>query len=108
MTATFPQAADLGNDRAGRYFRLEDCAGTLRRPDLQAAADGLLGRLLAHTSRKLDDDVALLLLEATAPVPYRPRPPHGGGETHDGGETPAGPADLSLAGAGRHAGNRAA
>jgi phosphoserine phosphatase RsbU/P len=60
-------------DRAGRYFRLEDCRDTLRHPDLQAAADGLLGRLLAHTGRKLDDDVAVLLLEATAP-PARPEP----------------------------------
>jgi len=62
-------------DRAGRYFRLEDCADTLRHPDLQAAADGLLGRLLAHTGRKLEDDVALLLLEATSPVPYEPQLP---------------------------------
>jgi phosphoserine phosphatase RsbU/P len=54
-------------DRAGRFFRLEDCLDTLRHPDLQAAADGLLSRLLAHTGRKLDDDVALLLLEATSP-----------------------------------------
>jgi sigma-B regulation protein RsbU (phosphoserine phosphatase) len=59
-------------DRAGRYFRLEDCADMLRHPDLQAAADGLLDRLLAHTKRKLDDDVALLLLEATSPVRYEP------------------------------------
>jgi phosphoserine phosphatase RsbU/P len=88
-------------DRAGRYFRLEDCAGTLRHPDLQAAADGLLARLLAHTRRKLDDDVALLLLEATSPVPYQPqRPPD-----HD--KTPASPADLSPAGTGRHTGTRA-
>ena len=77
-------------DRAGRYFRLEDCADTLRHPDLQAAADGLLGRLLAHTRRKLDDDVALLLLEATSPVPYQPWRPH------DRDKTPASPADLSL------------
>jgi len=89
-------------DRAGRYFRLEDCAGTLRHPDLQAAADGLLGRLLAHTRRKLDDDVALLLLEATSPVPAGPGPPH------DRGETPASPAGLSLAGTGRAAGIGAA
>ncbi len=54
-------------DRAGRYFRLEDCLDTLRHPDLQAAVDGLLDRLLAHAGRKLDDDVALLLLEATSP-----------------------------------------
>jgi hypothetical protein len=89
-------------DRAGRYFRLEDCAGTLRHPDLQAAADGLLGRLLAHTRRKLDDDVALLLLEATSPVPGGP------GQPPDRGETPASPAGLSLAGTGRPAGIGAA
>jgi serine phosphatase RsbU (regulator of sigma subunit) len=54
-------------DRAGRYFRIEECLDTLRHPDLQAAADDLLGRLLVHARRRLDDDVALLLLEATAP-----------------------------------------
>jgi len=58
-------------DRAGRYFRLEDGLDTLRQPDLEVAADKLLGRLLAHTGRRLDDDVALLLLEAT-PLPARP------------------------------------
>jgi phosphoserine phosphatase RsbU/P len=58
-------------DQAGRYFRLEDCLDILRHPDLQAAVDGLLDRLLAHAGRKLDDDVALLLLEATSP-PARP------------------------------------
>ena len=66
-------------DRAGRFFRLEDAVDTLRHPDLQAAADGLLGRLLAHTGRKLDDDVALLLLEAT------PRP----GRTRSGSSLPS-------------------
>src|SRR5215469_3206863 len=54
-------------DRAGRYFRPEDCLDTLRNPDLQAAADGLLDRLAAHAGRKLDDDVALLLLEIAPP-----------------------------------------
>jgi phosphoserine phosphatase RsbU/P len=54
-------------DRTGRYFRLEDCLDTLRQADLQAAADGLLDRLLAHTGRALEDDVALLLVEATSP-----------------------------------------
>jgi phosphoserine phosphatase RsbU/P len=82
-------------DRAGRYFRLEDCADTLRHPDLEAAADGLLGRLLAHTRRKLDDDVALLLLEATSPVPCEPR------RSPDRDTTPALPAGLSLAATGR-------
>jgi serine phosphatase RsbU (regulator of sigma subunit) len=89
-------------DRTGRYFRLEDCADTLRHPDLQAAADGLLARLLAHTGRKLDDDVALLLLEATSPAPYQPRRPH------DRDRTAGSPADLSLAGAGRQTGIGAA
>jgi phosphoserine phosphatase RsbU/P len=76
-------------DRAGRYFRLEDCLDTLNHPDLQAAADELLSRLLAHARRKLDDDVALLLVEATPPptapdadparglVPGRPASPDG-------------------------------
>ena len=53
-------------DRAGRYFRLEDCADTLRGPDLEAAADELLDRLVAHTGRRLDDDVAVLLFEAAS------------------------------------------
>jgi len=54
-------------DRAGRYFRPKDYVDTLRDPDLQAAADGLLDRLAAHAGRKLDDDVALLLVEIAAP-----------------------------------------
>ena len=54
-------------NRAGRYFRVEDYVGTLRRPDLEAAIDELLDHLMAHAGRKLDDDVAVLLLEATAP-----------------------------------------
>ncbi|HTW00871.1 MAG TPA: PP2C family protein-serine/threonine phosphatase [Streptosporangiaceae bacterium] len=58
-------------DHAGRCFRLEDCLDTLRQPDLQAAADALLARLQEHTGGKLDDDVALLLVEATSP-PARP------------------------------------
>ena len=64
-------------DRAGRFFRIDEAVDTLREPDLQAAADGLLGRLLAHTGRKLDDDVALLLLEATPrpAVPQRRQQP---------------------------------
>jgi serine phosphatase RsbU (regulator of sigma subunit) len=53
-------------DRAGRYFRLDNCVETLRKPDLETAADELLSRLLAHTGSKLDDDVAVLLFEATS------------------------------------------
>jgi phosphoserine phosphatase RsbU/P len=54
-------------DKAGRYFRPEDCQDTLRDPDLQAAADGLLDRLAAHAGRRLDDDVALLLVQIAVP-----------------------------------------
>jgi phosphoserine phosphatase RsbU/P len=54
-------------DRAGRYFRPEDCLDTLRDPDLQAAANGLLDRVVAHAGRKLDDDLALLLVEVAPP-----------------------------------------
>jgi sigma-B regulation protein RsbU (phosphoserine phosphatase) len=54
-------------DRAGRYFRLEECLDTLRQPDLEQAADELLGKVIAHTGRRLEDDVAVLLFEATSP-----------------------------------------
>ena len=54
-------------DRAGGYFALESCLDVLRNPDLQAAVDGLIDRLLAHTGHDLDDDVALLLIEAVSP-----------------------------------------
>jgi hypothetical protein len=64
-------------DRAGRLFRLEDCLDTLRHPDLDAAADELLDRLVAHTGRRLDDDVAILLFEAAA----APAPPADGAAT---------------------------
>jgi hypothetical protein len=57
--------------------------------------DGLLDQLLIHTRRKLDDDVALLLLEATSPVQYEPRPPH------DRDRAVANPVQLSVAGAGQ-------
>ena len=39
------------------------------RPDLQAAADELMDRLRAHTRRRLDDDVAVLLAELTLTDP---------------------------------------
>jgi hypothetical protein len=52
-------------DRAGRFFRLDEHIQTLRQPSLQSAADELLGRLRAHTRHRLDDNVALLLVELT-------------------------------------------
>ena len=79
-------------DRAGRYFRLEGCRDTLRRTDLQAAADELVNRLLAHTGRRLDDDVAVLLFEAAYP-PARPEDeaaaaPAPAGDILPGGDLP--------------------
>ena len=52
-------------DRAGRFFRVDQQIQALSQPDLQAAADELLDRLRAHTRRRLDDDVAVLLAELT-------------------------------------------
>ncbi len=64
------EARDLG----GRFFRLDQQAAALRRPDLQAAADDLLSRLRART-RHLDDDIAILLAELTLTSPAsRPSP----------------------------------
>ena len=94
-------------DRAGRYFWLEDCLGALRHPDLQAAADELLGRLRAHTGRKLEDDVAVLLLEATSP-PARPEEEPAAAPAPAGNALPDGD-PLAAAGSGflsRAAGQR--
>ena len=87
-------------DRAGRYFRLEDCRDTLRRTDLQAAADELLDRLLAHTGRRINDDVAVLLFEA-ASRPARPEDepaaaPAPAGHTLPDGDPPAAAASGFL------------
>jgi len=56
-------------DRAGRFFRVDQQIQALSRPDLQAAADELLDRVRAHTRRRLDDDVAVLLAELTITDP---------------------------------------
>jgi len=61
-------------DRAGRFFRVDQQIQALSRPDLQAAADELLARLRAHTRRRLDDDVAVLLAELTLTDPHSSRP----------------------------------
>jgi phosphoserine phosphatase RsbU/P len=58
-------------DRAGRFFQLRDGLDALRQASLETAADELLDRLRAHTGREFDDDVAVLLFEATSP-PARP------------------------------------
>ena len=62
-------------DRAGRFFRLDEQVGALRRPGLQAAVDGLLDELRRHTRNRLDDDVAVLLVELTLTDPGRARTP---------------------------------
>lgn len=58
-------------DRAGRFFRLDEQGGALRRPSLQEAVDELLDRLRAHTRYRLDldDDVAVLLAGFTLTRP---------------------------------------
>jgi len=56
-------------DRAGRFFRVDQQIQALSRPDLQAAVDELMNRLRAHTRRRLDDDVAVLLAELTLTDP---------------------------------------
>ena len=56
-------------DRAGRFFRLAEHIQALRRPGLQEAVDELLDRLRAHTRYRLDDDVAVLLVELTPADP---------------------------------------
>ena len=56
-------------DRSGRFFRVDQQIQALSRPDLQAAADELLDRLRAHTRRRLDNDVAVLLAELTLTDP---------------------------------------
>ena len=56
-------------DRAGRFFRLAEHIQTLRRPALQAAADELMDHLRAHSRNRLDDDVAVLLVELTLTSP---------------------------------------
>jgi phosphoserine phosphatase RsbU/P len=56
-------------DRAGRFFRLDQQLDALARPDLQAAADELLARLRAHTRHRVDDDIAVLLIELTLTSP---------------------------------------
>lgn len=63
-------------DRAGRFFRVDQQIQSLSRPDLRVAVDELMDRLRAHTRRRLDDDVAVLLAELTLNDPgLQPAPP---------------------------------
>ena len=56
-------------DRAGRSFSLDEHLQTLRQPGLQSAVDELLDQLRAHTRYRLEDDVAVLLVELTPTSP---------------------------------------
>jgi hypothetical protein len=59
----------------------------LSRSDLQAAVDELLDRLRAHTRRRLDDDVAVLLAELTLTDPGPGFQPAGPGQRAAAGVT---------------------
>jgi serine phosphatase RsbU (regulator of sigma subunit) len=50
-------------DPDGTFFPLEKSADTLQTRDLGAALDGLLDRLVDHVGNRVDDDVALVLVE---------------------------------------------
>ena len=47
----------------GSFFSLEDSTETLGQEDLEAALDGLLGQVVAHVGRQVNDDMALLLVQ---------------------------------------------
>ena len=74
-------------DRRGRFFRVDQQIQALSRSDLQAAVDELLDRLRAHTRRRLDDDVAVLLAELTLTDPAPGLQPAGPGPRAAAGVT---------------------
>ncbi len=84
-------------DRAGRLFRLDQQVEALRLPSLQAAVDELLDRLRAHTRYRVNDDVAVLLVELTIAGPETASA--ASGQATDAGtasESPAAPAEARL------------
>jgi phosphoserine phosphatase RsbU/P len=50
-------------NREGIFFPLEDSAEALSTDDLGTALDGLLSRVVDHVGRRVNDDVALVLVE---------------------------------------------
>lgn len=50
-------------DPSGRFFSLPDHADVLARGSVEEGLDALLGRLTRHTTTRLRDDLALLLIE---------------------------------------------
>ena len=53
-------------DRRGEFFPLTDNAPALRTGSLDEALDRLLARLLEHAGKRVDDDLALVLVEHRA------------------------------------------
>ena len=47
----------------GTFFPLEDSAETLSTDDFGTALDGLLGEVADHVGERVNDDVALVLVE---------------------------------------------
>lgn len=51
-------------DTRGRSFLLREHLDVLSRPSLDDAVEGLLRRVVAHSGKRLRDDLALLLMQA--------------------------------------------
>ena len=51
---------------SGAFFPFVDHVGVLRGPDLDACLGTLLALLLEHVGGRLEDDLALMLIERTA------------------------------------------
>lgn len=50
-------------NRQGTFFPLEDSVEALSTDDFGTALDGLLGRVVAHVGERVNDDLALVLIE---------------------------------------------
>jgi sigma-B regulation protein RsbU (phosphoserine phosphatase) len=61
-------------DASGEFFPLWEHLPVLAGPDLEAALDELLRRLLRHAGGRLDDDLAVLLARNDAPADPGPPP----------------------------------
>ena len=55
-------------DARGRSFLLREHLDVLSRRSLEDAVEGLLRRVVAHSGKRLRDDLALLLIQAGAEV----------------------------------------
>ena len=78
MTGDLPEGARLlfytdglveTRNRDGAFFPLSDSAAALRTGHLGAALDNLLGQLVDHAGYRIDDDMALVLVQHQATRP---------------------------------------